>query len=96
MDHIVIRGGHRLKGEVRISGAKNAALPILASSLLSRGTSTYKNVPLLNDVQTMRRLIAGMGASVEPHGRLPCSEGFDAQPRIHALPGMLRRAAPRN
>ncbi len=66
MDRIVIRGGHRLKGEVRISGAKNAALPILASSLLARGTSTYKNVPLLNDVATMRRLIADMGAEVDP------------------------------
>jgi UDP-N-acetylglucosamine 1-carboxyvinyltransferase len=70
VDRIVIRGGHRLKGEVRISGAKNAALPILASSLLARGTSTYKNVPLLNDVATMRRLIADMGATVDPPGGL--------------------------
>ncbi|MSP59060.1 MAG: UDP-N-acetylglucosamine 1-carboxyvinyltransferase [Myxococcales bacterium] len=68
MDSIVIRGGHRLKGEVRISGAKNAALPILASSLLAHGTSTFKNVPLLNDVATMRRLLIGMGATVEPDG----------------------------
>src|SRR5262245_27862813 len=66
LDKIVIRGGRRLKGEVRVSGAKNAALPILASSLLARGTSTYKNVPLLNDVDTMRRLIVGMGATVDP------------------------------
>ncbi len=66
MDCIVIRGGRHLKGEVRISGAKNAALPILASSLLARGTSTFKNVPLLNDVDTMRRLIVGMGATIEP------------------------------
>jgi UDP-N-acetylglucosamine 1-carboxyvinyltransferase len=70
VDRIVIRGGHRLKGEVRVSGAKNAALPILASSLLARGTSTYKNVPLLNDVATMRRLIADMGAKVDPPGGL--------------------------
>ena len=62
MDRIVIRGGHRLKGEVRISGAKNAALPILASSLLARGTCTFKNVPLLHDVETMRHLLEGMGA----------------------------------
>ena len=65
MDRIVIRGGNRLKGEVRISGAKNAALPILASSLLARGTCTWKNVPLLNDVQTMRHLLEGMGATTE-------------------------------
>ena len=65
MDRIVIRGGKRLRGEVRISGAKNAALPILASALLARGTSTFKNVPLLNDVATMRRLLVDMGAVVE-------------------------------
>ena len=65
MDRIVIRGGRRLAGEVRISGAKNAALPILASSLLARGTSTFKNVPRLNDVSTMCRLLEGMGATCE-------------------------------
>jgi UDP-N-acetylglucosamine 1-carboxyvinyltransferase len=63
MDAIVIRGGHRLRGEVRISGAKNAALPILASSLLARGACTFHNVPLLNDIHTMRRLLEGMGAT---------------------------------
>ena len=52
MDQIVIRGGARLKGEVEISGAKNAALPLLASSLLCGGTSVWRNVPLLNDVET--------------------------------------------
>jgi UDP-N-acetylglucosamine 1-carboxyvinyltransferase len=65
MDRIRIQGGQRLDGEVRISGAKNAALPILASALLGRGVSTFKNVPLLNDVDTMRRLLAQMGARVE-------------------------------
>ncbi len=65
MDKIIIRGGARLRGEVRISGAKNAALPILASSLLARGTCTFKNVPLLNDVSTMARLLGAMGAEVE-------------------------------
>jgi UDP-N-acetylglucosamine 1-carboxyvinyltransferase len=65
VDKIVIRGGHRLKGEVRISGAKNAALPILASAILSRGTSTFKNVPKLMDIRTMGRLLAQMGATVE-------------------------------
>jgi len=46
MYKIVIRGGHKLRGEVRVSGAKNAALPILASSLLASGRSTYRNVPI--------------------------------------------------
>ena len=65
MDKIVIRGGSRLKGEVRISGAKNAALPILASSILSSGTSTYRNVPTLDDTATMGKLLSLLGARVE-------------------------------
>jgi UDP-N-acetylglucosamine 1-carboxyvinyltransferase len=61
---IVIRGGARLKGEVRVSGAKNAALPILASSLLAQGRSIYRNVPALGDVRTMGRLLAKLGAEI--------------------------------
>jgi UDP-N-acetylglucosamine 1-carboxyvinyltransferase len=66
VDKIVIKGGQRLKGEVRVSGAKNAALPILASSILSGGTSTFHNVPKLMDIRTMGRLLSRMGAVVEP------------------------------
>jgi UDP-N-acetylglucosamine 1-carboxyvinyltransferase len=65
VDKIVIEGGHRLRGAVRVSGAKNAALPILASSLLARGRSTYRNMPNLGDVRTMRRLLGDLGAEVE-------------------------------
>jgi UDP-N-acetylglucosamine 1-carboxyvinyltransferase len=49
---------------VAVAGAKNAALPILASSLLARGRSSYRNVPALGDVATMKRLLAGVGATV--------------------------------
>jgi UDP-N-acetylglucosamine 1-carboxyvinyltransferase len=62
---IVIRGGARLRGEVRVSGAKNAALPILASSLLAQGRSIYRNVPALGDVRTMGRLLGKLGADIE-------------------------------
>ncbi|HEX3905006.1 MAG TPA: UDP-N-acetylglucosamine 1-carboxyvinyltransferase [Polyangia bacterium] len=62
MQKIVIRGGVRLAGEVRVSGSKNAALPILASSLLAGGRSIYRNVPALGDVRTMGRLLARLGA----------------------------------
>jgi UDP-N-acetylglucosamine 1-carboxyvinyltransferase len=62
LQKIVIRGGARLAGEVRVSGSKNAALPILASSLLARGTSIYRNVPALGDVRTMGRLLGRLGA----------------------------------
>jgi len=60
-----VRGGARLAGEVRVSGAKNAALPLLASALLTEGTNTFKNVPLLGDINTMKRLLRLMGAEVE-------------------------------
>ncbi|MEP6655518.1 MAG: UDP-N-acetylglucosamine 1-carboxyvinyltransferase, partial [Myxococcales bacterium] len=64
MQNIVIKGGARLTGEVRVSGSKNAALPILASSLLCSGRSIYRNVPALGDVRTMQRLLADLGAKV--------------------------------
>jgi UDP-N-acetylglucosamine 1-carboxyvinyltransferase len=68
MYKIVIKGGKRLVGEVSVSGAKNAALPILASSLLARGQSTYRNVPGLGDVITMRKLLGQLGAKVKGDG----------------------------
>jgi UDP-N-acetylglucosamine 1-carboxyvinyltransferase len=68
MYKIVIKGGRRLRGEVSVSGAKNAALPILASSLLARGQSTYRNVPGLGDVITMRKLLGQLGADVKGDG----------------------------
>jgi UDP-N-acetylglucosamine 1-carboxyvinyltransferase len=68
MYKIVVKGGHRLKGEVRVSGAKNAALPILASALLARGKSSYRNVPGLGDIVTMKHLLAQLGAKVDGDG----------------------------
>ena len=53
MDKLQIQGGVPLEGEVRISGAKNAALPILAATLLAQGTVSVGNVPHLQDVTTM-------------------------------------------
>jgi UDP-N-acetylglucosamine 1-carboxyvinyltransferase len=62
LDKLVIHGGKRLKGEVHISGAKNAALPIMAASLLSSGYCTISRVPKLMDIMTMGRLLANLGA----------------------------------
>jgi UDP-N-acetylglucosamine 1-carboxyvinyltransferase len=62
LNKLVIRGGKRLKGEVEISGAKNAALPIVAASLLSSGTSMVSRVPNLKDVLTIGQLIRHLGA----------------------------------
>ena len=58
MEKLKIRGARRLVGEVRVSGAKNAALPILAASLLTAGDLELKNVPDLADVRTMLKLLA--------------------------------------
>jgi UDP-N-acetylglucosamine 1-carboxyvinyltransferase len=62
LDKLIIRGGKRLKGVVEISGAKNAALPIMAASLLCTGYSNVLNVPGLKDIMTMGRLLANLGA----------------------------------
>ena len=61
MEQLIIRGGKPLKGEVTISGSKNAALPIITASLLSPGVHQITNVPELRDVATMGRLIGHMG-----------------------------------
>lgn len=64
MDKLLLKGGSRLSGEVAISGAKNAALPILCASLLSAEPLRLTNVPHLNDISTMLRLLGEMGVGV--------------------------------
>jgi len=65
VDKLVIRGGTPIRGSVRISGSKNAALPILATTLLTASELRFSNVPHLRDISTMLRLLASMGARVE-------------------------------
>ena len=65
MQKLKIHGGYPLNGEVRISGAKNAALPILAASLLTAESLVLTNVPQLNDIDTMLQLLAEMGVVAE-------------------------------
>mgnify|MGYP001407478278 FL=1 len=67
MDRLEIIGGSALSGEVRISGAKNAALPILAACLLPEGPVTLENVPHLNDVTTTVKLLRRVGAEIVFH-----------------------------
>lgn len=64
MDRLIITGGRSLTGEVEISGAKNAALPIMAASLLASDNVTLSNVPELKDVKTMMLLLSQLGAQV--------------------------------
>ncbi|MDR2875044.1 MAG: UDP-N-acetylglucosamine 1-carboxyvinyltransferase [Methylobacillus sp.] len=68
MDKLVIQGGKPLTGEVRISGAKNAALPILCASLLTGDPLALTNVPDLNDIRTMLKLLEQMGVKVWQSG----------------------------
>jgi len=68
VDKLVIEGGTRLEGEVAISGAKNAALPILCAALLSAEPLLLSNVPELNDIGTMLKLLEQMGVKVERQG----------------------------
>lgn len=65
MDKLVIRGGNPLLGTIRISGAKNAALPAMAAALLTDETVVLENIPQVRDIETERRLLAAMGAEVE-------------------------------
>jgi UDP-N-acetylglucosamine 1-carboxyvinyltransferase len=68
MDKLLIRGGSQLQGEVRVSGAKNAALPELCAALLTDAPVTLENVPRLQDVATMVKLVQNMGVSVQREG----------------------------
>ena len=68
MDKIVIHGGNRLKGDVQVSGAKNAALPILFATLLAPGKHRLENVPALRDIETMAKLLSIVGAKVTRDG----------------------------
>lgn len=64
MDKLIISGGAPLRGEIRISGAKNAVLPILAATMLADSTVTVGNVPHLHDVTTTMELLGRMGVDL--------------------------------
>jgi UDP-N-acetylglucosamine 1-carboxyvinyltransferase len=66
MDKFVIRGGNPLVGAVRISGAKNSALPCMAAAILTEDEVTLENIPQVRDIETERKLLASMGAEVGP------------------------------
>ncbi len=80
MDKLVVEGGVPLHGSVRVSGAKNAALPILCASLLTDGTCTFRNVPRLRDIETTAALLRFMGAETDV-----------APPVVTVRTGSLRR-----
>ena len=64
MDKIKIIGGNRLNGQIYISGAKNAALPLICASLLTDETVTLTNMPMLSDIRSMNALLEQMGTQI--------------------------------
>lgn len=69
MDKILIKGGKPLKGSVKISGAKNSALPIMAACIISGGDHVLENVPHLRDIETMKRIMGKLGAKFYSEGQ---------------------------
>ncbi|MDY6903584.1 MAG: UDP-N-acetylglucosamine 1-carboxyvinyltransferase [Thermodesulfobacteriota bacterium] len=72
MDRIIVEGGRPLAGSVTIGGAKNAALPILASAILTNGVCEYHNVPDLRDINSIKELLTHLGAKVSCEGNTIC------------------------
>ena len=86
MDKLRITGGHTLRGEVTISGAKNAALPEMCATLLTDEPVHLLNVPRLHDVSTMRRLLDNMGVKSETHGERGGMSFHAADPILSEAP----------
>ena len=78
MDRIRIVGGHELRGEIPISGAKNAALPLMIASLLTAEPLVLQNVPRLADVKQLEKILENHGVDIAVHGRR-ANDGFDGQ-----------------
>lgn len=93
MSTLIIEGGHRLSGTIDVEGNKNAALPLMAATLLTRETCELRNVPRIADVEVMARLLLNVGAEVEGLGtstlRIRCREVTSHEPDS-ALVGRLR------
>ncbi|MDY7002312.1 MAG: UDP-N-acetylglucosamine 1-carboxyvinyltransferase, partial [Thermodesulfobacteriota bacterium] len=83
MDKLIIEGGRALRGRIKISGSKNAALPILLASLLVDGPVSYSSVPRLRDIHTTLKLLNILG----------CETSFEHD-RVEVLPGELKPEAP--
>ena len=82
MDRIRVRGGNKLQGNIRISGAKNAALPLMIASLLSEDGLTLRNVPRLADVQLLLRILRNHGVDMTVEGKRPGQAAMEGKPEI--------------
>ena len=96
MDKLVIRGGEPLLGTIRISGAKNAALPCMAAALLTDESVILENIPQVRDIETTRKLLSAMGAEVElgfgraQHRTTICAKNLTAPEASYELVKTMR------
>ncbi len=88
MDRIRIAGGNKLNGEISISGAKNAALPLMIASLLTPETLTLSNLPRLADVQLLKRILHNHGVDHRVDGKRPGEDGKSGE-RVHFKAGEI-------
>src|ERR1700761_2926104 len=88
MDRIQIRGGSRLNGEIRISGAKNAALPLMIASLLTEDTLTLENLPRLADVSLLVRILGNHGVDYTINGKRAGEQAIAGQ-TVHLRAGAI-------
>ncbi|MDI3269639.1 MAG: UDP-N-acetylglucosamine 1-carboxyvinyltransferase [Bacillota bacterium] len=90
MEHIVIKGGHPLRGDVRIEGAKNAVLPAMAAALLAKGPTLLEGAPPLKDVEAMAEILGWLGVEVKREGPRTWSVAPETLSRL-VLPEELSR-----
>lgn len=92
MSRFIVEGGNRLHGELKIPGAKNAVLPILAATVLNRGTSVINNCPILEDVKTMQEILSSLGLKVvrDNHSIIVDGKNLAANAIPESLAGKMR------
>ncbi len=92
MDYLEIEGGHKLSGSVEISGAKNAALPVIAATILSNKEVILKNLPNVVDIRTLLKLLTMLGAKVEHNNteaKINCSS-IDSTKAVYEIVAQMR------
>src|SRR6266436_5560331 len=99
MDKFVIRGGEPLLGTIRVSGAKNAALPCMAAALLTDEPVILENIPQVRDIETTRNLLAAMGAEIElgygraQHRTTICARNLTSPEASYELVKLMRASS---
>ena len=94
MEKLIIRGGKRLLGRIRVSGSKNAALPILLSAILVDGPVRYMNVPRLRDINTTNRLLDILGCPAAFEAPAPLEGAAEYDPACHTVRAEVKNLKP--